>query len=158
MKQSNTERIWNVVSMFVYVLLLIALGTLLKDRGTGIEDIRITDLVLICIATYRMTRLMVYDRIFKLFRDIARDFQDNGFGASIRTILTCPWCAGVWLSLFNVAIFFLVPFGKLFIYIMAIAGVAIFLQLGANILAMTADEKQMDVKEKRERTGFTKPM
>ena len=157
MKQSNTERIWNVVSMFVYVLLLIALGTLLKDRGTGIEDIRIFDLVLICIATYRMTRLMVYDRIFKLFRDIARDFQDNGFGASIRTILTCPWCAGVWISLFNVAVFYLVPFGQLFIYVMAIAGVAVFLQLGVNILGMVADEKQMDVKEKRERTGFTKP-
>ncbi len=157
MKQSNTERIWNVVSMFVYVLLLIALGTLLKDRGIRIETISIFDLLLICIATYRITRLMVYDRIFKLFRDISRSFQDNGFGASVRTILTCPWCAGVWISLFNVAVFYLVPFGQLFIYVMAIAGVSVFLQLGVNILGMVADEKQMDVKEKRERTGFTKP-
>ena len=47
MKQTNTERIWNVVSMFVYVLLLIALGTLLKDRGIRIETISIFDLLLI---------------------------------------------------------------------------------------------------------------
>ncbi len=143
--------------MLVYVLLLIVLGNLLKTRGIGIEDISIFDLLLICIATYRMTRLMVYDRIFKLFRDISRSFENNGFGASIKTILTCPWCAGVWISLFNVAVFLLVPFGELFINIMAIAGVATFFQLGVNILGMKAEEKQMDIKEKKEKTGFTKP-
>lgn len=157
MKQTNTERIWNIVSMFVYVLLLIVLGTLLKDRGISISDISIFDLLLICIATYRMTRLMVYDRIFKLFRDISRSFENSGFGASIKTILTCPWCAGVWISLFNVAIFFLVPFGVLFIYVMAIAGLATLFQLSVNILGMTAEEKQIDLKEKREKTGFKKP-
>lgn len=157
MKQTNTEKIWNVVSMFVYVLLLIALGTLLNARGIGVDSISVFELLLICIATYRMTRLMVYDRIFKLFRDISRSFENSGFGASVKTILTCPWCAGVWISLFNVAIFFLVPFGHLFIYIMAIAGVATFLQLGVNIMGMFADEKQMDVREKRKQTGFKKP-
>ncbi len=157
MKQAKTERIWNIVSMFVYVLLLIVLGTLLKDRGISMNDISIFELLLICIATYRMTRLMVYDRIFKLFRDISRSIENSGFGASIKTILTCPWCAGVWISLFNVGIFFLVPFGELFIYVMAIAGLATLFQLSVNILGMTAEEKQIDLKKKREKSGFKKP-
>lgn len=157
MKQTKTERIWNVVSMFVYVLLIIVLGALLNARGISAEDISVFELLLICIATYRMTRLIVYDRIFKLFRDISRSFENNGFGASVKTILTCPWCAGVWISLFNVAIYLLVPLGHLFIYIMAIAGIATFFQLGVNILGMVAEEKQMDIREKRGKTGFTKP-
>jgi hypothetical protein len=79
---SKTEKIWNVVSMLVFVLLLIVLGILLKAEGTEITDIRLLDLLLICIATYRMTRLLVYDRIFKLVRDIIRSFEGTGIGDS----------------------------------------------------------------------------
>ena len=157
MEISKTERIWNLVSMFVFVLLFIALGTLLNARGLDAEDVSLLDLLLLSIATYRMTRLMVYDRIFKLLRDIIRSFEGTGIGDSVKAIITCPWCAGVWISLFNVAIFFLVPFGELFIYVMAVAGAATFFQLGVNIMGMLADEKQMDVNEKREQTGFKKP-
>ncbi len=147
-----------MVSMFVFVLLLIALGFLMETRDTGIGNISIFDLLVISIATYRMIRLMVYDRIFKLVRDISRSFEGTGIGDSLRAIITCPWCAGVWISLFNAAIFLLVPYGDLFIYIMAIAGVATFLQLGANILGIVAEEKQIDLKDKREKTGFQKPL
>ncbi len=157
MEMSKTERIWNMVSMFVFVLLLIVLGLLLNDRDTGIGSISVFDLLVISIATYRMTRLMVYDRIFKLVRDIIRSFEGTGIGDSMKAIITCPWCAGVWISLFNVAIFLLVPYGQLFIYIMGIAGVATFFQLGVNILGMIAEEKQISLKQKREDSGFEKP-
>ncbi|TVR43548.1 MAG: DUF1360 domain-containing protein [Marinilabiliales bacterium] len=158
MEMSKTERIWNMVSMFVFVLLLIGLGFLMDVRDTGIGNIGILDLVLISLATYRMIRLMVYDRIFKLVRDISRSFEGIGIGDSLRAIITCPWCAGVWIALFNVGIFLLVPYGDLFIYIMAIAGVATLFQLGVNILGIIAEEKQIDLKEKREKTGFRKPL
>lgn len=154
MELSKTERIWNLLSMFVFVLLLIGTGTLIRNRGMTISDIGILELVLITIATYRMTRLIVYDRIFKLVRDIIRSFGGTGLGDSLKAIITCPWCAGVWISLFNVAIFYLVPFGDLFIYAMSIAGVATFLQLTANVVGLAADERQMDVREKRKKNGF----
>jgi hypothetical protein len=157
MEQTNTERIWNMVSMFVYIILLIGVGFLMQDRETGISELTAFDLLIISIATYRMTRLVVYDRIFKLFRDIFKSFKGTGLGDSLRTIVTCPWCAGVWIALFNVVIFLLVPFGQLFIHVMAIAGVATFLQIGVNILALKAEEKQMDVREKRRLNGPVKP-
>lgn len=140
--------------MLVFVLLLIVLGIQLQEKGILIENISLFDLLLICIATYRMTRLIVYDRIFKLVRDIIRSFEGTGIGDSVKSIITCPWCAGVWISLFNVAIFYLIPFGVLFIYVMAIAGIATIFQLSVNILGMLAEEKQMDVREKRKKTGF----
>lgn len=154
MKTSKTEKVWNVLSMVVFVLLLIAAGTLLIEMGIDITRITWGDLILLSIATYRMIRLLVYDRIFKLVRDFIRSFQGTGLGDSLKTIITCPWCAGVWISLFNVAIFYLVPFGQLFIYVMSIAGIATFLQLGSNIAGLVAENKQIDVREKREKTGF----
>jgi hypothetical protein len=154
MKTSKTEKVWNVLSMVVFVLLLIAAGVLLIQSGIDITRITWGDLILISIATYRMIRLLVYDRIFKLVRDLIRSFEGTGLGDSLKTIITCPWCAGVWISLFNVAIFYLVPFGQLFIYVMSIAGIATFLQLGSNIAGLVAEEKQIDVREKREKTGF----
>jgi hypothetical protein len=157
MEQSKTERIWNFISMFVFVLCLIGIGILMRGRGLGADDISVIDMLIISIATYRMTRLVVYDRIFKLFRDILRSFQGTGIGDSLKTIVTCPWCAGVWISLFNVAVFYLVPYGVLFIYVMTIAGISTFLQIGVNILGLAAEERQMDVREKRKKTGNTKP-
>ncbi len=157
MEQLKTERIWNFISMFVFVLCLIGVGILMREQGTGADDISVLDMLFISIATYRMTRLVVYDRIFKLFRDILRSFRGTGIGDSLVTIVTCPWCAGVWISLFNVAIFYLVPYGVLFIYIMTIAGISTFLQISVNILGLAAEERQMDVREKRKKTGNTKP-
>ncbi|MGF1585767.1 MAG: DUF1360 domain-containing protein [Bacteroidales bacterium] len=154
MKTSKTEKVWNILSMVVFVLLLIVAGTLLIELGIDITRITWGDLILLSIATYRMIRLLVYDRIFKLVRDFIRSFEGTGLGDSLKTIITCPWCAGVWISLFNVAIFYLVPFGQLFIYVMSIAGIATFLQLGSNIAGLVAENKQMDVREKREKTGF----
>jgi hypothetical protein len=153
-KMKTTEKIWNLVSMFVFLILLIFAGILLDNHGINIREIRLLDLLLICIATYRMIRLVVYDRIFKIVRDFMRSFKGSGLGDSLITIMTCPWCAGIWIALFNVPIFYLVPFGDLFIYIMSIAGIATFLQLGSNIAGLAAEGKQMDVREKREKTGF----
>jgi hypothetical protein len=150
----NTEKIWNLLSMVVFILLLIAAGILFKERGIEITEISLLDLFLICVASYRLMRLIVYDRLFKLFRDMIRSFSGTGLGDSLVSIVTCPWCVGVWIALLNVVIFYIVPFGGLFIYVMSIAGIATFFQIGVNIVGMAAEEKQMDVKEKRNRTGF----
>jgi hypothetical protein len=150
----TTEKIWNLVSMFVFIIVLIIIGILLDNHGLDIKEIRILDLLLICIATYRMIRLVVYDRIFKIARDLMRSFKGSGLGDSLVTIMTCPWCAGIWIALLNIPIFYLVPFGDLFIYVMSIAGISTFLQLGSNIAGLVAENKQMEVRERREKTGF----
>ncbi len=156
METAKAEKIWNFISVFVFVLFLIGVGILLDSQDISISDISLLDLLLICIATYRMTRLIVYDRIFKLFRDFVRSLGGTGLGDSVKTLITCPWCAGVWLALINVALFYLVPFGVLFIYILAIAGVATFFQIGVNVVGLVAEEKQMEVREKRKKSNSAK--
>ncbi len=149
MKPTKSEKLWNIVSMFVFLIVFSGVAYIFHIKSIDIRDIGIFDFAVISLATYRMTRLVVYDRLLKLFRDIIKSLSGTGFGDSLKSIITCPWCAGVWISLFNVFIFFVVPYGNMFLYIMAIAGIATFLQLLVNITGLTAEGKQIDVKKKR---------
>ena len=109
------------------------------------------------LATYRLTRLLVFDSIFKLFRDFVKARARYLIFYVTREIITCPWCAGVWACIIIVAIFFLVPFGKLLILLLAISGVASFIVIFVNMLGLTTEEKQHRVKELREESDYSKP-
>jgi hypothetical protein len=74
----------------------------------------------------------------------------------IKEIITCPWCAGVWVALIIVAIFFLVPFGELFIILLSISGIASFIVILVNYVGLSTEEKQFDMKEKTKDSDYTK--
>lgn len=154
MKITTAEKIWNFLSSVIFVLLLVVIGFLLERKGIALEDIGVLKLVILMIATFRLTRIIVYDRVFKVFRDFIKSFEGSGIGDSMKAIITCPFCAGVWVALFVVTCYFLIPYGDFFVYIMAISGVGTYIQLTINYIGLAADEKQMDVIKKREETGF----
>jgi len=154
MKITTAEKTWNLLSSIIFVLLIVVVGFLINQKGIILEDISVLTLIILMIATFRLTRIIVYDRVFKVFRDIIRSFEGSGIGDSMKAIITCPFCAGVWVALFVVACYFLIPFGDFFVYIMAIAGVGTYIQLTINYIGLAADEKQMDLIKKREETGF----
>lgn len=148
-KPTKAEKWWNIVSTLIFVALIAIAGNLLINAGIDVRKITAYELVLIAIATYRVTRMLVYDRVFKLIRDAIRLMEGTGFGDSLKAIVTCPWCAGVWIALFNTSVYFLIPFGDFFVIIMALAGIATFLQLSVNLIGLKADEKQIDLKKKK---------
>jgi hypothetical protein len=113
-------------------------------------------MALMVLASYRLTRILVFDKIFKLFRDFFRAHQRLYIFFVIKEIITCPWCAGVWVALTIVAIYFLVPFGQLFIILMAISGVASFVVIMVNYVGLSTEEKQFDMKEKTKDSDYTK--
>lgn len=154
MKITTAEKIWNLISSLVFVLLIIGVGILLERKGIVLEEISVFKLVILILATYRLTRIIVYDRVLKVFRDFIKSFAGTGLGDSMKAIITCPWCAGVWVALFVVISYFFIPYGNVFVYIMAISGAATYIQITINYVGLTADEKQMDVMKKREETGF----
>ncbi len=150
-KPTQAEKWWNIVSTFVFIALVVLAGTLLIDAGVDIRNITAFEFLLIAISTYRMTRMLVYDRVFKLIRDMIRLMEGTGFGDSLKAIVTCPWCAGVWIALFNTTVYFLIPFGDIFVTLMAIAGIATLFQLSVNFIGLKADEKQFDLKKKKDK-------
>jgi hypothetical protein len=156
-KLSSRQKFWNFMATIIYIVLFVLLGYALKQKGVKIEQLRIWEVLLLALASYRLTRILVFDKIFKFFRDFFRSKSQLQVFYVVKEILGCPWCAGIWVALVNVAIYFLVPYGNLFIYLLAIAGVASFFVILVNYFGLSVEEKQHAVKSLKEESDYTKP-
>ena len=159
-KTSNTyntqQKSSNFLATLFFVVCIIGLGIGLNKKGITVEDFTFGNLGLMVLATYRLTRILVFDKIFKLFRDFFRIHQRLYVFYVVKEIITCPWCAGVWVALIIVAIWFFVPFGQLFIILLAISGVASFIVILVNFYGLQTEEKQFDIREKAKDSDYTK--
>jgi hypothetical protein len=154
---NEQQKSWSFLATVFYVVCLVGLGYGLQSFGVTKEDFGIGNIALMSVATYRLTRILVFDKIFKLFRDFLKSREKLHVFYVIREIITCPWCAGVWVALIIVALYFLVPFGDIFIILLTISGIASFLVVSINFIGLSTEEKQHKVKELRDDSDYTKP-
>jgi hypothetical protein len=156
MQHNDDQNFWNIVySIFFLVFFLILLKILFIVRGSLPTSIPIFDLVLIILATFRLTRLFVYDKITRFLRDLffhanemyteegvtyfAKKERMHGPLRTVYELLTCPWCFSVWAATIVVFFYFLTPFAWLPILILAVSGVASFAQLVSNSVGWLAE-------------------
>jgi hypothetical protein len=140
---NNTrENAWNFVSLFLFFALVVVTGYFMKAGNIDITNITTTDLIILTLAIYRVTRVVVFEKIFKYFRDFVKANNRVYFMRTLCYIITCPWCAGVWITLVMTVFFFLVPYGVLLVYLMALSGVASFLVMLSNYLGLSVYEKE----------------
>jgi len=136
------QNAWNFASLFVYFILLIVVAVLIEEKGIDITGTSAKDLLFIILATYRLTRIVVFEKIFKFFRDFVKSGNRYAFLNTLRFIITCPWCMGVWMALIVVLLFFVVPYGKIIVYIIGVSGVASFIVMIANYMVLAVYELQ----------------
>lgn len=132
----------NFASLFVYFALLLFVGFLLKRKGFSVTDLSVREIIIIMLASYRLTRILVFEKILKFFRDFVKSNQRYYILNTVRFIITCPWCAGVWITLIIIVFYYLIPYGIFLVYILAISGVASFLVLIANLVGLSVEGKQ----------------
>jgi len=142
MKNERKHQAWNFWSAFVFFGLVVLMGYLLQRKGIDIQEITFKEAIVIVLASYRMTRILVFEKIFKYFRDVLKRREDLYLLGTLSSIITCPWCAGVWVTLTIVIFYYLVPFGLLLVYVLALAGVASVVILLSNLLHMWTEGKQ----------------
>ena len=133
---------WNFWSAFVFLSAVGLVGFLLNQKGVDIEELTFKEALLIILASFRMTRILVFERIFKYFRDVLKRREDLYVIGTIHTMITCPWCAGVWVTLIIIALYYLIPFGVLLVYVLALAGLASMVILVSNLLHMYTERRQ----------------
>lgn len=106
--------------------------------GWDIFDLSTLDLVLLSFATYRLGRLIAYDRVMEPFRMFFAETKPDatgagesvepigeGFQQSLGQLITCPICAGTWVAALLVYLLYLFPDPtRVFITIMAVIGAA----------------------------------
>ncbi|MCD8503408.1 MAG: DUF1360 domain-containing protein [Bacillaceae bacterium] len=110
-------------------------------------DISIFEFVIICLAAFRLTRLLVYDTISgfirKPFHEIVEETsasgeketfivikgKENGIRYWIGYLLSCYWCVSVWMAFFSWLFYSLYPTvtGPILL-IAAVAGVAAIIE------------------------------
>ncbi len=154
---NSQQKSWNFLATLFYIACLVGLAYLFRLKGITKEDFRLGDIALLSVATFRFTRILVFDKIFKFFRDFLKSREKLYVFYVIKEIITCPWCAGVWVALIMTAMYYLVPFGDIFTIMLTIAGVASFVTVSVNYIGLSTEEKQQKVKELKQDSDYSKP-
>lgn len=105
----------------------------LSVSGKLPSRIGVFDFLLLVLATFRIIRLVTYDKITEFVRDYFASY-DNSFAKTIKFLVNCVWCVGIWAALFCVAMYYFTPFGWIFLLLLAVSGLASFLQVVAKTL------------------------
>lgn len=105
-----------------------------------ILGLNLSIIIIIGFATFRLTRLIVFDKLMETLRTPFFDevIEENDLGEKeiylipkksgirhwIGELLSCYWCVGIWVSAFLVFMYWIFPtIGGALIVIMAIAGI-----------------------------------
>ncbi|SDX18389.1 Protein of unknown function [Marininema mesophilum] len=112
------------------------------------ENLSWIHLSIMILASFRLTRLIVYDEITSFLRDpfLSVTMELDGDGGWVRKVeikgtglrgwigklLSCHWCVGIWSTLIIVTIFYQLPTCFPIILILAIAGAAAVVQTYAE--------------------------
>lgn len=142
MSFSAKQNAWNFASIIIYIAALAALGYYLNAQEFELSMLTPIDIAALILGTYRLTRIVVFEKIFKFFRDFVKNYKQYVLVNILKSIITCPWCASIWIALIVFALFTSVPYGKILIYLLAISGIASYLVLLANYLSLSVTEKQ----------------
>jgi len=69
--------------------------------------ISMTHLILLTLATYRLSRLVIEDTVSDKFRDLV--WRYFPYDKTIGYLITCYWCMGFWFSSLFVIAYIIVP-------------------------------------------------
>lgn len=117
----------------------------LSTTGAFYRNIGLGDVLLMSLAVWRLTRLFVYDAITKFIRDWFVGAPSETLRGSLFTLLTCPWCAGLWFGATVVFFYFLTPYAWPVVLILAISAIGSFLQILSNLVGWSAEAKKRQV-------------
>ena len=161
---------WNFLfSAFFLAVLIGVLWTMKVVRGEFPLSVAPFDAILMTFATFRITRLIVYDKITRWFRELfvlRHEYEKDGrtwveitpLGRGSRhtiyNLLECPWCIGFWSALAVVFFYYMYPWAWAVILFLALAGAGSLLQIVANALGWRAENYKLDAFSK-EKAGAT---
>lgn len=109
-------------------------------KGSRVMRISFLNFLILALASFRLTRLIVFDKITEFIRepffDEIEEIEDGvkevyylpkklGIKKFIGELLSCYWCTGIWAAAFLVGMAYLLPpLAVPLILILAVAGLA----------------------------------
>lgn len=141
------QRLWNGVALAVFIVLCVLSVWLIERYGAfDPSALGFYDLVLVGLAVFRAIHLLTYDKIFEMVRTAFMDVQgarlkiaERGWRRLVCEFLQCIWCTGMWSAVIVATVYFLGPWGRFAVLVMAVAGLGSLLQLVSKALAARSD-------------------
>ncbi len=152
MLRITDQYFWNFVFAFFFFVLVV-MGTIILEGEARLKwnELTLLDYTLVTLATWRLTRLFVYDTITKFFREQFWDLNKVGKGLvlekapfgprrTLADLLSCPWCVGLWMGSTVLFFYLLTSYAVFPTALLAISAVASFLQVLSNLVGHKADQ------------------
>jgi hypothetical protein len=150
---------WNVVFLvFFFGLIFMAVVILESETIKPYDELALIDFALITLASFRVIRLVVYDKIFAFFREQFYDVTEykgsvifvkpeSGPRRTLADLLSCPWCFGVWATAMVSFFYLLTPYAFFPILLLALSAIASLAQIFANLIGWKAEQAKLDVEK-----------
>ncbi|HZL31714.1 MAG TPA: DUF1360 domain-containing protein [Pseudolabrys sp.] len=137
------QRFWNGVALVAFVALC-ALSVWLVARY-GVFDpaaLGVLDVALLGLAVFRTIHLLTYDKIFEVVRTAFMDVEgtrlkiaERGWRRLVCEFIQCIWCTGMWSAVIVATVYFLGPWGRFAVLVLAVAGLGSLLQIVSKALS-----------------------
>jgi hypothetical protein len=163
------QNVWNFIFSLFFVLVLVGVlwefWNVYRNFPNYVDPF---DALLMSLAAFRITRLLVYDKITRWFRELfaqKRSFEKDGhawveivpyqrgFRATVYDLLGCPWCIGFWSAIVIAFCYFMFSWAWFVIFFLALAGAGSLVQLVANLIGWHAENLKLDAHEKELRSN-----
>lgn len=143
---------WNFVfSTGFFILVVIGAIILETEARIPLTELELIDLTLITLASWRLTRLFVYDNttkfireqfldVVKVGRSWALEKPKTGPRRTLSDLMGCPWCFGVWATALTTFMYLVTEWALYPILLLALSAVATFLQLLSNLVGHKAEQ------------------
>lgn len=151
---------WNVVFL-IFFLCLVFMGTIIlqSESYKVYSDLTMVDFALMTLATFRIIRAVIYDKIFAFFREQFYDAEEykgkivltkpaTGPRRTLADLLSCPWCFGVWAGAMVSFFYLLTPYAFFPVMFLALSAAASFLQVLSNLVGWKAEQAKLDVESR----------
>lgn len=133
------EKLYNLLSVIAFLIVLAGSLLLAHQCEISLTEFTWSDLLWLVLATFRLSRMIVHEKVFSIFRYLISKTLKYPLGRSLNYLITCPWCTSMWAALFIFDVFLLVPYGKVLIILLAISALAVPLLLLSEMMAKKAN-------------------
>ncbi|MCA9360684.1 DUF1360 domain-containing protein [Candidatus Kaiserbacteria bacterium] len=143
---------WNFI-FAIFFLILVVMGSIILETEARIPlvDLSLVDYVIITLASWRLTRLFVYDLITKFFREQFWDVKKVGRGfelvkpktgprRTLADLLDCAWCFGIWATATIIFFYLMTPYAIFPVVLLALSALATFLSNLSRLVASKIGE------------------
>jgi len=139
------QTFWNIVAFVIFIVLFVLSFLSLTDGLRHFHWLYLLgpfDIAILSLATFRVIRLVTFDKITAFARNWFLDLNESGvsvkptggFRRTIAELQECLWCTGLWAALLVATLYFSTDMGRFLVVILALAAIGSLLQNASSMV------------------------